>query len=203
MTMLFHACKLLWATHRDGARAQPAQGGKPLSPLMILCALVVLGLAVLALLPLGNAELYRAMWDGNEVRALELITAGANPNSRFGATHKIETENRAVLLNPLHFALARALPKVAVALIEAGADPNSRDDEGKTALIVAANKDYTEVIRALLAKGADPNAASSSDGETQLHYGPHGPGGRYPGFGKIPKSLKPEIREILIKAGAK
>jgi len=174
-----------------------------MSPLAILCGLLLLALAVLTCVPLGNSELYRAMWDGDEARALALITAGAKPNSRFGATHKIDTANRAVLLNPLHFALARALPKVAVALIEAGADPNSRDDEGKTALIVAANKGLTEVVRALLAKGADPNAASSSDGETPLHNGPNGPGGHYPGFGKVPKALQPEIRAMLIKAGAK
>lgn len=165
--------------------------------------LLLLGLLALPLIPLGNSELYKAMWDGNEVRALELIKAGANPNSSFGASHRIETENRAIQLNPLHFALARALPRVAVALIEAGADPNSRDEEGKTALIVAANKEYTEVVRALLAKGADPNTANSRDGETPLHNAPNGPGGHYPGFGKVPKSLKPEIREMLIKAGAR
>ena len=55
--------------------------------------------------------------------------------------------------------VAGARPGVAVALIEAGADPNSHDDDGNTALIVAANKNWTAVVRALLAKGADPNAA--------------------------------------------
>ena len=101
----------------------------------------------------------------DEGRALELIQSGANPNSTWGATHRIETENRAVHLNPLHFALARAQPRVAIALLEAGADPNSRDDDGDTALIVAANKNWPAVVHALLAKGADPNA-TSRDGET-------------------------------------
>src|SRR5262249_25057341 len=155
MKMFLQALQLLWATSREVARAQSAPVGKPMSPLAILCGLLLLALVVLTWVPLGNSELYRAMWDGDEARALALITAGAKPNSRFGATHQIDTANRAVLLNPLHFALARALPTVAVALIEAGADPNSRDDEGKTALIVAANKGFTEVVRALLAKGAD------------------------------------------------
>jgi len=169
---------------------------------MIVLGVVLLGLALAALFPFGNSELYRAIWDGDEARALQLIEAGANPNSTWGATHRIETENRAVHLSPLHFALARAQPRVAIALIEAGADPNSRDDDGNTALIVAANKNWTAVVRALLAKGADPDAAGR-DGETPLHNAPNGPGGHYPGFGKVPKSLTPEIREMLVKAGAK
>ncbi len=45
-------------------------------------------------------------------------------------------------------------------------------------------------------------AASSSDGETPLRNGPKGPGGRYPLAGNAPKSLQPEIREMLINAGA-
>jgi len=173
-----------------------------MTPLMIVVGVLLLGLALAALFPFGNSELYRAIWDGDEARALELIRSGANPNSTWGATHSIETENRAVRLSPLLFALARAQPRVAVALIEAGADPNSRDDDGDTALIVAADKDWPEVVRALLAKGADPNAADR-DGATPLHNAPNGPGGRYPGFGKVPKSLAPEIREMLVKAGAK
>jgi cytohesin len=173
-----------------------------MTPLMIVVGVLLLGLALAALFPFGNSELYRAIWDGDEARALELIHSGANPNSTWGATHRIETENRAVHLSPLLFALARAQPRVAVALIEAGADPNSRDDAGDTALIVAADKDWPEVVRALLAKGADPSAADR-DGETPLHNAPNGPGGRYPGFGNVPKSLTPEIREMLVKAGAK
>jgi hypothetical protein len=199
--MVFKAFEILWVGRREDAQWRSARG-KAMTPLMIVVGVLLLGLALAALFPFGNSELYRAVWDGDEARALELIHAGANPNSTWGATHRIETENRAVHLSPLHFALARAQPRVAVALIEAGADPNSRDDAGDTALIVAANKGWPEVVRALLAKGADPNAASR-DGETPMHNAPNGPGGRYPGFGKVQKSLVPEIREMLLKAGAK
>jgi hypothetical protein len=201
MTMVFKAFEILWVGPREDARWRSARG-KAMTPLMIVVGVLLLGLAFADLFPFGNSELYRAVWDGNEARALELIHSGANPNSTWGATHSIETENRAVRLSPLLFALARAQPRVAVALIEAGADPNSRDDAGDTALIVAADKDWPEVVRALLAKGADPSAADR-DGETPLHNAPNGPGGRYPGFGNVPKSLTPEIREMLVKAGAK
>ena len=199
--MVFKAFEILWVGRREDTRWQSARG-KAMTPLMIVVGVLLLGLALAALFPFGNSELYRAIWDGDEARALELIHSGANPNSTWGATHRIETENRAVHLSPLLFALARAQPRVAVALIEAGADPNSRDDAGDTALIVAADKAWPEVVRALLAKGADPNAAGG-DGETPLHNAPNGPGGRYPRFGKVPKSLAPEIREMLVKAGAK
>ena len=201
MTMAFKAFEILWAGRGEDARWRSAHG-KAMTPLMIVVGVLLLGLALADLFPFGNSELYRAIWEGDEARALELVHSGANPNSRWGATHRIETENRAVLLSPLLFAIARAQPRVAVALIEAGADPNSRDDDGATALIVAADKDWPEVVRALLAKGADPNAAGR-DGETPLHNAPNGPGGHYPGFGKVPKSLAPEIREMLVKAGAK
>jgi ankyrin repeat protein len=199
--MALKAFEILWVTRRDDARWRSAQG-KAMTPLIVVVGVLLVGFALADLFPFGNSELYRAIWDGDEGRALALIQSGANPNSTWGATHRIETENRAVHLNPLHFALARAQPRVAVALIEAGADPNGRDDAGDTALIVAANKNWTTVVRALLAKGADPNAAGK-DGETPLHNAPNGPGGRYPGFGRVPKSLTPEIREMLVKAGAK
>jgi len=200
--MPFNVVHTRWSARRDAGRCHSADTGKATTAVTIGIGLLLLGLAVGAVVPFGNSELYRAIWDGNEGRALELIKAGADPNSTWGATHRIETENRAVHLAPLQFALARSLPRVAVALIEAGADVNSRDDVGATALIVAANKGMTDVVHALLAKGADPKAASR-DGETPLHNAPNGPGGHYPGFGKVPKSLKPEIRDMLVSAGAK
>jgi ankyrin repeat protein len=42
-------------------------------------------------------------------------------------------------------------------LLDAGVDVNSRDDEGATALGLAVGECTTEVIRFLLARGADPN----------------------------------------------
>jgi len=145
MTMLLHALKLLgW--------------------------LGFIGFVVLWFVPLGNERLYQAIDEGDEAQAIHLIKAGVNPNSTLGTYAPQFVDREAVQGHPLHFALAHRLPHVAVALLEAG---------------------------------ADPNAASRSDGETPLHYGPNGPGGHYPGFGRVPKSLQPEIREMLIKAGAK
>ena len=199
--MVFKALEILPVGNRGRAQWRSARG-EARSRLVIVVGVLLLGLALAELFPFGNSELYRAIWDGDEARAIDLIHSGANPNSTWGATHRIETENRAVRLSPLHFALARAQPRVALALIEAVADPNGRDDGGDTALMVAADKNWPEVVRALLARGADPNAAGR-DGATPLHNAPNGPGGHYPGFGKVPKTLTPEIRQMLVKAGAK
>ena len=207
MKTLFPALRLLWATYGVGARAHEEQVETPMTPMgrvgLLLLVILIIGLLIFTEFPLGNSRLYRAIADRDEARAIELIKAGADPNSTLGTYAPEFVERDAVQGVPLHFALAQRLPQVAVALIEGGADPNSRNRDGATALLVAVNREYTEVVRALLAKGADPNAARSSDGETPLHNGPNGPGGHYPGFGKIPKSLKPEIREMLVKAGAK
>jgi ankyrin repeat protein len=202
MKTLPAALRLLFTTYRAAAPSAPKLPQKALTPLMrVLGVIALIALVAFTLNPPGNAKLYKAMDRGDEATALQLIKDGANPNSTFG-TIGLDSENVPADQNPLHFALWHGQQKVAVALIQAGADPNSRDHLGRTALIVSANAGYTEVVRALLAKGADSRAASSSDGETPLRNGPKGPGGWYPSFGNFPKSLKPEIREMLIKAGA-
>ncbi len=203
MKNAFKALQLLSATYFTVAQSQRVKAEKPLTRVTgIFASLLLIALVAFLIFPLGNSQLYQAMNAGDETRALQLIKDGANPNSTFGG-YRLDSESPSATLNPLHFALWHGEPRIAIALIEAGADPNSRDHEGRTALTVAANAGRTEVVRALLAKGADPNAADTSDGETPLRNGPKGPGGWYPRFGNFPKSLKPEIKEMLVKAGAK
>ena len=43
-------------------------------------------------------------------------------------------------------------------LLAAGSNPNVRDDNGRTPLIVAAHRSLPDIARALVAGGADPNA---------------------------------------------
>lgn len=53
-------------------------------------------------------------------------------------------------------------------LLSLGADPNSRDIQGRTPLLVAASTEGPAVIRALIEAGADPRALSN-DGTSALH----------------------------------
>lgn len=58
---------------------------------------------------------------------------------------------------PLHHACYCEKPNAPVVelLVAAGSDVNAVDDQGYTALIVAAKKEQTEIVSSLLAHGAD------------------------------------------------
>jgi ankyrin repeat protein len=47
-------------------------------------------------------------------------------------------------------------------LLQAGADPNARGNGGYTPLIMAAGYGYSDIVRLLLAKGADPRLTTPS-----------------------------------------
>jgi hypothetical protein len=59
------------------------------------------------------------------------------------------------------------LPAIAALLLQAGANPNQSDDDGETALHVAAFEDRDECVRLLLAHGANPNVKTEL-GKTPL-----------------------------------
>jgi hypothetical protein len=54
------------------------------------------------------------------------------------------------------------------ALLESGADPHARDDEGRPALVLAAASGQVEAVRALLSGGASPEETTRS-GWSPLH----------------------------------
>ena len=61
----------------------------------------------------------------------------------------------------LHKAVAQYNPATAEQMIQAGADPNLRDGQGRTplhAVATAFGLGKLELMRLLLSKGADPNA---------------------------------------------
>ena len=77
--------------------------------------------------------------------------------------------------------------EIALLLIEHGADVNARGANGNTPLIRALLAKYNGVVRALLAKGADPNMSAGNPGGTPL----------------VAAGSNEEMRKLLIAAGAK
>ena len=70
---------------------------------------------------------------------------------------------------PLNLAASNNNSSMIRVLMDAGADPNARNDHGETLLhIAAANNPDTTVIAALIAAGVDPNARDNY-GSTPLH----------------------------------
>ncbi len=76
---------------------------------------------------------------------------------------------RHATLKPLQQAILRNRPEIALALLEAGADPDLADATRRTALHLAVDRGNATIVAALLAAGARPNELDQ-DGWTPLHH---------------------------------
>lgn len=92
------------------------------------------------------------------------LAAGANPNARNrnGLTPlmvHLETDPRLRNYGSLeqNLEMDRRALRIAVVLIQEGADPNLKNSSGSTALIYAISNQYEPVARYLLQSGANPN----------------------------------------------
>ena len=95
--------------------------------------------------------LHRGAYEQDVVAVETLVAIGADMHARRVGTGS----------TPIMFASSAGCDvKILDCLVAAGADPNSRDDDGSTPLHSAAASGSVEHVRRLLAAGANPNVAN-------------------------------------------
>lgn len=104
-----------------------------------------------------DAQLAQAACAGDRSSAAAALSAGANPK----AVGRSE-------LTVLGFALSCESPEGLRLLLENGADPNQRTDDGLTPMLVAAEYADPALISTLMDAGGDINARSVPDGRSVL-----------------------------------
>jgi uncharacterized protein len=109
---------------------------------------------------------------------------------------------------PLHGATYLNRPDVVRYLLERGADPNSRDNAGFTALHLAVGNGWVECARALLEGGADVNARTNREGVPEQWRDVTPPEvvsvaeGKRDDESEVPVEDYAAIRELLVEYGA-
>jgi ankyrin repeat protein len=104
----------------------------------------------------GHTALGLASFFGHATTAVLLLHQGAE----IGAAAR-----NPMNVQPLHAAVAARSVPVAMLLLDAGADPNARQQAGYTPLMGAASAGHAPLVTLLLDAGADP-ALRSDDGST-------------------------------------
>jgi ankyrin repeat protein len=99
----------------------------------------------------GYTPLIAAARSGNIAVIRLLVSRGADPNLRDAAVNS---------WTPLLHAIHKAQPGASATLLEAGANPNGTDTAGSTPLMMAAGYGYTDIVKILLAHGANPRLAT-------------------------------------------
>ncbi|MCA1562945.1 MAG: ankyrin repeat domain-containing protein [Acidobacteria bacterium] len=98
--------------------------------------------------PLGLAAFF-----GHEQAVRLLLDRGADVNAVAHNSQRVA---------PLHAAVAGPTPDIVEILLEAGAEPNARQESEYTALHVAASKGLDRIVRVLLAHGASKTAVNTT-----------------------------------------
>ena len=106
--------------------------------------------------PDGHYPLGLAAFFGHPSAVRLLLDRGADVHAASQNQMKVQ---------PLHAAVAGRSAEAVAALLDAGADPNARQQVGYTPLMGAASAGRTDLVDLLLARNADP-ALVSEDGKT-------------------------------------
>lgn len=105
----------------------------------------------------GCAPLALALEEQSWEAFVTLVRSGADVNVKLGE------------LPILHMVLSVGADLLAATLIANGADPDARDPDGRTSLMVSTRHCSVEVLCALIARGASVHARDHS-GQTALHH---------------------------------
>ena len=99
----------------------------------------------------------RACWEGDEISVEMLLKAGADPNGvrDYEKFSKSPYQRGYEPSWPINQAAWGGHAAVVRRLLHAGAKPHAPEDEGQTALIIAAQRGHVEVVRLLLEAGVD------------------------------------------------
>ena len=93
----------------------------------------------------GTTPLYKSVWDGELILVKKLISAGA----------QVDTPSPGSRWTPLMAAANNGHNDILIALLDAGANINNKDHQGRTPLFMAAFGGHEDVVRTLIDKGAD------------------------------------------------
>jgi ankyrin repeat protein len=145
------------AAERNGCRPYEWNAGSRIrAGRLILCLLLVLG----GSFPARGGEIHKAVIKGN----LNKVVALLKDHSEL-----IESKNN-LGMTPLHLAVEHNQLGIAALLLANGANVDARDQRRNTPLILAMfSYNHEEMVRLLLAKGADVNLANGQ-GKTALAW---------------------------------
>jgi ankyrin repeat protein len=137
----------------DSLSAVAAQGDLDTAKL-----LVAAGVSVKERDANGSWPLINACWTGKEAMVELLFKENADPNVVGGKSS----------ITPLLAAVFQKHDAIALTLLERGANPNTTDAKGTSALMEAAWQGNEKLVQALLAKGANRDTVREADGLTAL-----------------------------------